>query len=119
VEQASSKIAMQRIVNDHTIYMIRVRTNYEMDREIPGHWSASKTWILYELLHEYPNVGGLQGTDRAVTTYPYPSIGGTPSYPKVPVHPSTTLVYKKTTHIPRDSDPTDRQARIWAKPKER
>jgi hypothetical protein len=28
-------------------------------------------------------------------------------------------VYKKTTHILRNSDPTDRQARIWAKPKER
>ena len=44
---------------------------------------------------------------------------GAPSYPKVPVHPSTMPMYKETTHIPQDSDPTDWQARIWATPKER
>jgi hypothetical protein len=40
VELAYSNIAMQRIVNDHTSYMTRVITKFEMDREIPEHWSA-------------------------------------------------------------------------------
>jgi hypothetical protein len=31
---------MQRTVNDHTSYMTRVRTKFEMDGEIPEHWSA-------------------------------------------------------------------------------
>jgi hypothetical protein len=38
--------------------------------------------------------------DRAITTYRLPLNRGIPSYPKVPVHPSTTPVYKETTYIP-------------------
>ena len=41
-EPACSNIAVQRIVNDHTSYMIRVRTKCEMDGEISKHYSASK-----------------------------------------------------------------------------
>jgi hypothetical protein len=42
VEQARSKIVLQRTVNDHISYMIRVRTKFKMDGEISEHWSASK-----------------------------------------------------------------------------
>ena len=42
MESACSNIDVQRTVNDHTSYMIRVKTKFKMDREIPGHWSASK-----------------------------------------------------------------------------
>jgi len=41
MEPACSNIAMQRIVNDHTSYMTRVRTKFKMDREIFGNWSTS------------------------------------------------------------------------------
>ena len=37
VEPACSNIAMQRTVNDHTSYMIRVRTKFKMDREMSEH----------------------------------------------------------------------------------
>ena len=42
MEPACSNIAVQRIVNDHISYMIRVRTKFKMDGEISEHWSASK-----------------------------------------------------------------------------
>ena len=42
MEQAWSNIAMQRIIDDHTRYMIRARTKFKMDGEISEHWSASK-----------------------------------------------------------------------------
>ena len=35
-------IAMQRIVDDHTNYMVRARPKCKMDEEIFEHWSASK-----------------------------------------------------------------------------
>jgi hypothetical protein len=40
VEPACSNIAMQRTVNGHTSYITRVRTKFEMNGEIPEHWSA-------------------------------------------------------------------------------
>ena len=46
MEPVGSNIAVQRTVNDHTSYMIRVRTKFKMDREITEHWSASKREIL-------------------------------------------------------------------------
>ena len=42
VEPACYNIAMQKTFNDHTSYMIRVRTKFKMDGEISEHWSASK-----------------------------------------------------------------------------
>ena len=42
VEPACSNKAVQRIVDNHTIYMTRVRTKCEMDGEIFKHWSTSK-----------------------------------------------------------------------------
>ena len=42
LEPACSNIAVQRTVNDHISYMIRVRTKFKMDGEIFEHWSASK-----------------------------------------------------------------------------
>ena len=34
MEQACSNIAMQRIVDDHTKYMVRARPKYKMDRAV-------------------------------------------------------------------------------------
>ena len=42
MEPAYSNIVKQRIVNDHTSYMIRARTKFKMDGEISEHWSNSK-----------------------------------------------------------------------------
>ena len=42
MEPACSNVAVQRIVNDHTRYMTRVKTKCEMDGEISEHWFASK-----------------------------------------------------------------------------
>jgi hypothetical protein len=36
MEPACSNIAMQKIVNDHTCYMTRIRAKFEMDGKIPG-----------------------------------------------------------------------------------
>ena len=56
--------------------------------------------------------GGLQGTDRAVTTCSLPPQPwkGTMHSPVAP-YPSTTLAYTETTQIPQVPDPTDR----WVK----
>jgi hypothetical protein len=43
VEPACFNIAIQRTVNDHTSYMIRVRAKFKMDEEISEHWSTSKS----------------------------------------------------------------------------
>ena len=99
MELACSNIAMQRTVNDHTSYMIRVTTKFKMDREISEHCSISKCERV-ENSYTIPERGGLQGMDMAVTTYCLPLNHGAPSYPKVSVHPSTTPMYKETTHIP-------------------
>ena len=57
--------------------MIRVRTMIKMDGEISEHWSASKRERLQNS-NTTPERGGLQGTDRAVTTYHLPlNKGGT------------------------------------------
>ena len=37
MELACLNIAVQRIVNDHTSYMTRVRTKFKMDGEISKH----------------------------------------------------------------------------------
>jgi hypothetical protein len=79
--------------------MTRVRTKCEMDGEISGHWFASKPGRLQDS-YTISRHGGLQGMDRAVTTCRIPLNCGIPSYPKVPMHSSTMLVYKETTHIP-------------------
>jgi hypothetical protein len=71
---------MQRIVNDHTSYMTRVRAKFKMDREIFEHWSASKRERLSDS-YKIPERGGLQGTDRAVTTCHLPLNRRIPSYP--------------------------------------
>jgi hypothetical protein len=42
VEPACSNIAVQRTVDDHTSYMIRVRAKFKIDGEISEHWSTSK-----------------------------------------------------------------------------
>jgi hypothetical protein len=42
MELACSNIAVQRIVNDYTSYMTRVRAKIKMDREISENWSSSK-----------------------------------------------------------------------------
>jgi hypothetical protein len=77
--------------------MVRARPKCKMDGDISGHWSANKSGRLYELLYEYLNV---ITRDRAVTTCRLLLNHGAPSHPKVPVYPSTMLVYKETTHIP-------------------
>jgi hypothetical protein len=90
---------MQRIVDDHTSYIIRVRTKCKIDEEsldtgLPanqGDFTNSYT---------IPEHGGLQGTDRAIITCHLTLNHGVPSYPKVPMHPSTTPVYKETTYTP-------------------
>jgi len=46
-----------------------------------------------------PRTWGLQRMNRAVTTYRLPLNYGAPSYLKAPMHPSTTHVYKETTHV--------------------
>jgi hypothetical protein len=100
VEPACSNIAAQRIVNDHTSYMTRVRAKFEMDREIPGLGLPSHR----DFTNSYTKAecGGLQWTDRAVTTCHLLLNHGALSYPKVPMHLSTMPVYKETTHTPRD-----------------
>ena len=57
---------MQRQVNDHTSYMTRIRVKHEMDGEIP----AASLPANRDFTNSYTTLelGGLQGTDRAITT---------------------------------------------------
>jgi len=98
MEPVGSNIAVQRTVNDHTSYMTKVIAKCEIDGEIFGDWSAN-AWETLKLLHNTWTWGIIRDRQgyHHLTPTPQP---GAPSYPKVPMHPSTTPVYKKTTHIP-------------------
>ena len=41
MDLACSNIAVQRIVDDHTTYMVRARTKCDIGREATEYWSAS------------------------------------------------------------------------------
>jgi hypothetical protein len=114
VEQVYSNIALQRTVNDHTRYMIRVRAKFEMDGEIPGLGLPGHR----DFTNSYTNTkhGGLQGMDRAVTTCRLPLNRGALSYSKVPMYPSTMPVYKETTHIPLGLQPYGLTSKNMGKP---
>jgi hypothetical protein len=64
---------MQRIVDDHTNYTVRAKFKCKMDGETSKHWSVSKHGRLYELLYEYPNVGGYKGRTGLSPPIAYPS----------------------------------------------
>jgi hypothetical protein len=66
VEQVCSKIAVHRTVNDHTSYMIRVRTKIKMD--------GSED---FKTPTRYPNVGDYKGWTGLSPPSAYPSTGGT------------------------------------------
>ena len=73
MESACSNIVVQRTVNDHTSYMIRVRAKFKMDEEISEHWFASKRERLYEQLYEYLNVGDYKGRTGLSPPATYPT----------------------------------------------
>jgi hypothetical protein len=97
MEQACSNIAMQRIVDTHTNYMVRARPKCKNGRgdlqALVCQWETLRTPI------RLPKCGGLQGMDRAITTYRLPLNYGALSPSKVFMHPGTMPVYKETTHI--------------------
>jgi hypothetical protein len=68
------------------------------------------TWI--------PERGGLQGMARAITTFRLPLNRGAPSYSNVPMHPSTTPMYKETTYIPPGLQPYGLTSKNMGNPKE-
>jgi hypothetical protein len=76
---------VQRTVDDYTRYMVRARIKCKMDEKIS---------------YTIPECGGLQGMGRAITTCRLALNREAPSYPKVSMHLSTTLMYKETTDIP-------------------
>jgi hypothetical protein len=98
MEPACSNIAVQRTANDHTSYMTRVRAKFKMDREIPGlgvpghrdftnSYTNTQTWRITRDEHDCHHLLSTLNHEAS-------------SYSKVPVHLSTTPVYKETTHIP-------------------
>jgi hypothetical protein len=103
VEQACSKIVMQRIVSDHTYTWLRVRTKYEMDREILGPGLLGHR----DFTNSYTNtrMWGITRNGQGCHHLPPTPQPGAPSYPKAPIYPSTTPVYKETTHIPLGLQP--------------
>ena len=96
--QCSTLGCYKRIVDDHKNYMVRAKPKCKIDGETSGHWSAS-AWEALRTPTWISERGGLQGMDRDITTCHLPLNYGAPSYLKVPVYPSTTPVYKETTHI--------------------
>jgi hypothetical protein len=104
MEPTCSNIAVQRTASDHMSYTTRVRAKFEMDGEIaglglPGHRDFTNSY-----------------TNRAITTCRLPLNCGAPSYSKVPVPLSTTLVYKETTHIPLGLQPYGLTSKNMGKP---
>jgi hypothetical protein len=83
--------------------MTRIRVKHEIDGEIP----AADLLADRDFTNSYttPERGGIQRTDRAITTYHLPHYRGMPSYSQVLVHPSTMLAYKETTHVPYGPQP--------------
>ena len=60
MEPAWSNIAVQRTVNDHTSYMIRVRTKFKMDRLSPS-TSLLASARDFKTPTKYPNVEYYKG----------------------------------------------------------
>jgi hypothetical protein len=79
--------------------MTRVRTKCKMNREISRNWFAS-AWETLRLLHSTRMWGITRDGQGYHHLSPTPQPGAL-SYSKVPVHLSTTPVYKETTHTPR------------------
>jgi hypothetical protein len=119
VEQACSNIAMQRTVDDHTNYMVRARPKCKMDREICGHWSASKPGRLMNSYMKIPEHGGLQGTNRVITICHLPLNHGAPLYIKgsrAPRHHAH--VQRNYPYPPRTLTLQIDKHRTWANPNE-
>jgi hypothetical protein len=116
VEPSCSNIVVQRIVNDHTSYMTRVRTKCEMNGEISENWSAS-TWGTLRLLHSTRTWGITRDGQGYHHLPPTPQSGARHIW-RFPCTRAPRPCTRKLHISPRDSDPTDRQARIWANSKE-
>ena len=76
MEPACSNIVVQRTVNDHTSYMIRVRTKFKMDGEISEHWLLASMRD-FKTPTQYPNMGDYKGRTWLSPLAAYPSTGGT------------------------------------------
>ena len=99
--------------------MIRVRTKFKMDEEISEHWSASKRERLQNS-NTTPERGGLQGTDRAVTTYHLPlNKGGTVISKGSPAPEHHACVQRNYPYPSRTPTLRIDKHRTWANLKER
>jgi hypothetical protein len=97
-----SNIAVQRIVGDHTYTWLRVRAMHEMGREATEYWSTSNLMWQFRFLtptHQ-TNVGDYKGWTGLSPPTAYPSTREREMHPPIPLYPSTTPAYKKTTHTP-------------------
>ena len=119
MEQACSNIAVQRIVDDHTNYMVRARTKCKMDGEISEHGFASKRKRLYELLYEYPNMGDYMGWIGLSPPTTYPSIVEHHHIRRFPYTRAPHLCIKKQHNPSRPPTLRIDKHRTWANPKER
>ena len=112
-----STIVIQRLVNDHTSYIISLRAKYEAGRVATEYWSASN---LCDNLDSYTPVerGGLQGTDRVVTTCRLPLNRGKGQCIDLSLHTQAPrLRIQKLLKSPRVPDPMDRQVKNLSTPK--
>jgi len=117
-EQAYLNTAMQRIANNHTCTWTWVTAKCEMCREATEYWSTSILMWQFMYSCTIPKHGGLQGTDRVITTYHLPLNRGawnafTCSF--VPRHHAR--IQRNYRSPPWDSDPTDQQVKDMGTPK--
>ena len=68
MEQTCSNIAVQRIIDDHTNYMVRTRPKCEIGREATEYWSVT-IWTPTP----YPNMGDYEGRIGLSPPAAYPS----------------------------------------------
>ena len=94
-----SYIVVFMLAEYHTCSWIRLRSRRKMTGSPLGYWSASIPGGILDF-YTIPERGGVQGTDRAVTTCRLPHYRGVPSYSPILVYPSTMLVYRRNTQIP-------------------
>ena len=111
-----SSIVIQRLVNDHTSYIISIRAKCEAGREATEYWSAGNLMWQFRLLHPKQTWGIMKDGQS------YHHLPPTPQPEKrkcihMSLHTQAPRLHiQKLPQSPRVPDPTDRQVKNLGTP---
>jgi hypothetical protein len=119
VKPAWSNIVVQRTVNDHTSYMIRVRIKCKMDEEISEHWVYQQARETLKLLHSTQTLGITRDGQSYHHLLPTPQSGGIVISEGFCAPEHHARVQRNYIYPPGTLTLWIEKHRTWANPKER